>query len=153
MRSLRDYDTLKVVNLTLKRPVTVCPSLVWCYLHHFFSTSSIVQALTSFLTSEVLWSGSIKWSFLQFILTFAMRRKLLGNFRGHFQSWFTSLANFILFRKNSQLWFLKNKSWFIILELCSFVLWLGQDCHGFWVYDLQPSLSALLLSLTLLTMP
>ena len=107
-------------KLDLETPCYCLPISSMMLLASFFSTSSIVQVLTSFLTSEVLWSGSIKWSFLQFILTFAMRRKLLGNFRGHFQSWFTSLANFILFRKNSQLWFLKNKSWFIILELCSF---------------------------------
>ena len=108
-------------KLDLETPCYCLPISSMMLLASFFSTSSIVQVLTSFLTSEVLWSGSIKWSFLQFILTFAMRRKLLGNFRGHFQSWFTSLANFILFRKIlNYAWFLKNKSWFIIIELCCF---------------------------------
>lgn len=67
----RLWHSREAVNLTLKRPVTVCP---WCYLHHFLELLLLFQVLTSFLTSEELWSGSIKWSFLQFILTFAMRK-------------------------------------------------------------------------------
>ena len=89
--------------MTLKRGSkldleTPCYCLPMMLLASFFSTSSIVQVLTSFLTSEDLWSGSIKWSFLQFILTFAMRRKLLGNFpRSFLKRWFTSFCKLYLY--------------------------------------------------------